>query len=72
MRADRFSLAWILKSNSGPSIPPAGSFTVSSANRAEPAQNHPQIPPTRLFLKVMAKESERFTECSPAGQMARQ
>src|ERR1700674_993977 len=58
-RAARCSMASIPRSNSAPLIPPAGSSTVSSANRlAESGQIHPQIPPTRLENNPDDKVSE--------------
>ena len=47
-RVGRSSMPWNRKSRYNvPSIPRAGNFTGSSANRPADPPNHPQIPPTR-------------------------
>src|SRR2546422_11467961 len=62
-RAGRYSMASIPRSNSAPLMPPAGSSTVSSANRiAERGPNHPQIPRTRPDFESVLDESEHGTK----------
>src|ERR1700739_4338135 len=62
MRAVRSSTPWNRKNRySAPSIPPAGSFTASSASSRTDRSNHPQIPPTRRKKDLSATDPWLFS-----------